>query len=67
MGNSFDGENCCFKDNILKKVAPVPNQKGVMVVEVSKVVRDLKMMQQTIKQAKFFRTLMNLNEWSDAD
>jgi len=31
-------------NEILKKVTPVANSKGVMVVEVNKVVRDLKML-----------------------
>lgn len=29
------------EDNILKKVQPVPNLNGVMVVEVQKVIKDL--------------------------
>jgi hypothetical protein len=35
--------------DLLKKIAPIPNASGVMVVEVSKVVRDLKMLEQTFK------------------
>lgn len=49
-------------DNVLKKITPVPNNKGVMVVEVDKVVRDLKMLQQTIKSAKFYRLLMSTED-----
>ena len=55
-----DKEN--ISDNVLKKVAPIANQNGVLVVEVDKVVRDLKMLFTTIKQAKFYRTLITLDD-----
>ena len=40
----------------------MPNHKGVMMVEVDKVVRDIKMLQQTIKSAKFYRILIPAEE-----
>eukprot|EP00347_Sterkiella_histriomuscorum_P011245 403373188 len=51
-------------NNILKKISPVVNQNGVLVVEVDKVVRDLKMLHQTIKIAKFYRALLPVDEIS---
>lgn len=45
--------------NLLNKLAPTRvNQKGAIVVEVEKVVRDLIMVHRTVKTAKFFRVLV---------
>jgi len=45
----------------------MPNNKGVMMVEVSKVVRDLKTLQQAFKQAKFYKMLLKVNELGNGD
>lgn len=60
-------ESAINDNDILKKIAPIPNERGVMVVEVSKVVRDLRMLWQTVKQAKFYRMLVNVNEWNEEE
>lgn len=48
--------------NILRKINPVPNSSGVLVVEVDKVLRDLRMLSQSFKISKFYKLLMNDEE-----
>ena len=36
----------------------MPNSKGVLVVEVDKVLRDLQMLQKTLRHSKFYRMLV---------
>lgn len=62
MKRYIDFTNEKEENNILKKIAPVPNSKGVMVVEITKIVRDLQMLKNTIKQAKFYKVLINENQ-----
>lgn len=37
------------QEAILRKVTPIPNSQGVLVVEVDKVIRDLQMLIQSVK------------------
>jgi hypothetical protein len=48
--------------SILRRIAPMPNSKGVLVVEVDKVIRDMKMLYKTIISAKFYRLLISCDE-----
>jgi hypothetical protein len=43
--------------HILRRIAPAVNSKGLLTVEVSKVLKDLEMLYKTIKQAKFFKMI----------
>jgi hypothetical protein len=43
---------------MLRKLAPMPNSLGVLVVEVDKACRDLKLLLRTIRTSKFYKSLI---------
>ncbi len=43
---------------LLRKIAPLPNARGVLVVEVDKACRDLQMLTRTIKVSKFYKVIV---------
>jgi hypothetical protein len=45
-------------DEILRRVTPMPNSKGQLVVEVDKVNRDLIALSRALKMSKFSRLLL---------
>ena len=45
-------------NEVLRSITPMPNSKGVLVVEVEKVLRDLQMLQKTLMHSKFYRMLV---------
>lgn len=51
-------EEAVYPDHhLLRRIAPTLNSKGLLTVEVSKVVRDLQMLHRSFKQSKFFKML----------
>ena len=60
----YTQEEIQTEENILKKVSPITNSNGILIVEVDKVVRDLRTYLNSIKQAKFYKVLMQEDQTS---
>lgn len=52
---------------MLRRVGPLPNARGVLVVEVDKACRDLKMLTRTVRMSKFYKVIVGSDITAEDD